>query len=989
MVGTIVGLAFVAAVVTLTFIGVVPPLLVVAVASLPFLYLLGAQPVLRRLAARNAVRRPRETLLVILGALLGTAIITGSFVVGDTLRSSIRRSAYTQLGPVDELVALPSPAAQSATAAALSARLPAAAKDGVLPVTGTAVAVSTVGPAPRAEPSAALWELDFAAGRQFGGQSAATGLSGPTPGPGEAVLGRDLATTLRVRPGDAVRVYAYGGGVDLRVVRILPRLGLAGLWLGRGSAAPTVFVAPGTLAHLQAAGGAGAAAGGAGAAAGGAAPPDFLVAVSNAGGVIQTRANSDAQAARIASVLGAASTSTVSTVKADRLESAAAAGKQFTTLFTGIGFFSVLAGVLLLVNIFVMLAQERKSELGMLRAMGLRRSGLLGAFSLEGWLYALASSAVGMLAGIGVGRVIVSVASGVFSSGRTKLDLHFAATLHSIEAGFAIGFSIALLTVIGASLGIARVNVIRAIRDLPEPGDTHRHPGVGMLGWVLAGAGGSLTINGLQRDTGLQILVGPVLLALGVVLILGRSLPRRPVVTVAALVALAWGVGAFDAVPRAFANTGIAVFIVQGIILTGAAVALVTQNQDVIGAAIRKVGGGSRNMSLRLGLAYPLARKLRTALILVSYSLVVFTLAFITVFSSLFAGQVNSLTRKVSGGFSLAVTSNPSQPVPASALAGRTGVSAVAAFASTDAQFTSAGVADKPVPWPVASFDATFVRVGPPTLAHRSVAYPDDRSAYQALVDHPDLTIVPGGFLGGGRRGPGAKDVEVGDTVTLIDPQSGATRALQVIGVGQDTAVVDSALVAPSVMQSMFGDRAAPTTLLVATAPGVDAQAMADRINGDYVASGADAASFRSSINDDLSSTQQFFRLMQGYLALGLIVGIAGLGVVMIRAVRERRRQIGVLRALGFSGIAVRRAFVAESSFVAAEGVLIGTGLAVITAWRLVSNSSFGQGLQFSVPWLQLALLVGGTFVVSLLVTAAPAQQASRIRPAVALRLAD
>ena len=62
----------------------------VVVVSLPFLYMLGRKRILRRLAIRNAVRRPRETALVLLGAMLGTAIITSSYVVGDTLRSSIR-----------------------------------------------------------------------------------------------------------------------------------------------------------------------------------------------------------------------------------------------------------------------------------------------------------------------------------------------------------------------------------------------------------------------------------------------------------------------------------------------------------------------------------------------------------------------------------------------------------------------------------------------------------------------------------------------------------------------------------------------------------------------------------------------------------------------------------------------------------------------------------------------------------------------------------
>ena len=39
-----------------------------------------------------------------MGSMLGTAIMTGSFVVGDTLESSIRAQAPRQLGPIDEVV---------------------------------------------------------------------------------------------------------------------------------------------------------------------------------------------------------------------------------------------------------------------------------------------------------------------------------------------------------------------------------------------------------------------------------------------------------------------------------------------------------------------------------------------------------------------------------------------------------------------------------------------------------------------------------------------------------------------------------------------------------------------------------------------------------------------------------------------------------------------------------------------------------------------
>jgi ABC-type antimicrobial peptide transport system permease subunit len=130
---------------------------------------------------------------------------------------------------------------------------------------------------------------------------------------------------------------------------------------------------------------------------------------------------------------------------------------------------------------------------------------------------------------------------------------------------------------------------------------------------------------------------------------------------------------------------------------------------------------------------------------------------------------------------------------------------------------------------------------------------------------------------------------------------------------------------------------------------------------------------------------------MQGYLALGLVIGIAGLGVVMVRAVRERRRQIGVLRALGFSRAVVRMAFLVEAGFIAVQGVVIGVGLALIVSYQLLVQSDvFGdQGIGFTVPWVSLAILLAATLAASIAATLVPAQQASRIRPAVALRIAD
>ena len=111
----------------------------------------------------------------------------------------------------------------------------------------------------------------------------------------------------------------------------------------------------------------------------------------------------------------------------------------------------------------------------------------------------------------------------------------------------------------------------------------------------------------------------------------------------------------------------------------------------------------------------------------------------------------------------------------------------------------------------------------------------------------------------------------------------------------------------------------------------------------------------------------------------------------MVRAVRERRREIGMLRAMGVRAPTVRRAFMIEAGFLAVQGIVIGIGLGALSAYQvLVNSTTFGvQTLEFAVPWPALASLSLVPLVVSLLAAARPANRAAGIRPAVALRIAD
>ena len=100
----------------------------------------------------------------------------------------------------------------------------------------------------------------------------------------------------------------------------------------------------------------------------------------------------------------------------------------------------------------------------------------------------------------------------------------------------------------------------------------------------------------------------------------------------------------------------------------------------------------------------------------------------------------------------------------------------------------------------------------------------------------------------------------------------------------------------------------------------------ADAIEAVLFQNGIETLDVKESIAAAQSSQKALFNLLIGYMALGLFVGIAALGVISARAVVERRHGIGVLRAIGFTRGMVQLSFLAESSFIAILGIGLGLG---------------------------------------------------------------
>lgn len=923
------------------------------------------QRTLFTMAIRNISRRRAEAILVVAGALLGTAIITSSLVVGDVIEASFADTARTEYGPVDITVT----ASKSTRITEVVEKVELAdigTIDGLL-VTTTSTGTLEAPSHNAAMPSVRVVEFDLSSARGFGSDPQITGLKGTDALPtGEVLLNERVAGELEVTPGDSLILHAYGSKVELVVGDVVAEVGLAGY----GGA----IVAPGTIEDLV------------GTTPLVAAAPKEQLLVSLDGGVLDTRDISDATVTKLESALVGLADIEIEASKAAVLDNAESQGAGLSELFSTMGAFSVLAGLLLLINLFVMLAEERKTELGMLRAVGFTRRRLTRVFAVEGALYALAASALGAIAGIGIGWLVAVVAGPIFGSTEHGSATPVVVKPLSLAIGAMTGLVISLVTIWVTSIRIARLNIIRAIRDLPEPKVVKVRKRIFALGALGIVGGAALSTAGATGESAIPLMLGIPVAAFSAAPLLRKLVPERLARQLVAGTVLAWGLGVDSLFPKIMGDAEIIVFVVRGVLLTTGAVSLAVSLDRAWTFAIEWLGRGGRGLAPRLGLAYPLARRFRTSMLLGMFSLVIFTVTILTSFAASFSNSTGQTVEKIAANYDIVLDTDPASPIDVTALEAREDVVAVAGLSRGVVNFQAPHL-DAARSWPVTGFDESLLELGTPGLFARDPIYASDEAVYQAVLDDPSLTIVPENFLVAG------VDIAVfaaGDTFTVIEPGTGTRHELTIAALGETDWLDNGALVNSDLTTRLF-DQHIVTRSYVAVADGANAEAVASSLNSAFLAQGADAHTFNELGTDGQAQLMGFLAIMQGFLGFGLLVGIAGLGVVMVRAVRERRQEIGMLRAMGFQRGLVRAAMLSEAGLIAVQGTLIGAVLGLITTKQLLgTNESFGdEPVAFIVPWIGLALILALPLVSSLAATLAPASRAANIRPAVALRAAD
>jgi putative ABC transport system permease protein len=446
-------------------------------------------------------------------------------------------------------------------------------------------------------------------------------------------------------------------------------------------------------------------------------------------------------------------------------------------------------------------------------------------------------------------------------------------------------------------------------------------------------------------------------------------------------------------------------FFLSGIFMVIGATIVTVQNIDLLLAAINRLGGVFRSKlpAIRTAIAYPGAARGRTGLTIAMFSLIVFSLVMIATMN---ANYVNLfLGDEANAGWDVRADARGANPIAdfeGTLTQGGVDTSEFTAIGTMTSpspigsQLRLAGTADWKQTF-VGGMDASFIAESDVAFQQRAEGYETDADVVAALQQQPNVAVVDVSAIP--QEGNiGVPDIQFLLTDLTVDDKTFAPIPVELAKPDGTVTTVTIIGVIDSSIGSLVGLFAGQPTIdtTYGEVSGVSYfVALRDPERSEEVAKAIEAALMRNgvqgvSIRDELKDAQQqeagFLYLIQGFMGLGLVVGIAAVGVIAFRSVVERRQQIGVLRALGYQRGMVSLSFLIETAFLVGMGGFAGTVLGLVLARNLFTSDAAASSASFTVPWTIIIVIAGLTNVAALLMTWLPSRQAGRIAPAEALR---
>ncbi|MDG1559343.1 MAG: ABC transporter permease, partial [Candidatus Poseidoniaceae archaeon] len=732
-------------------------------------------------------------------------------------------------------------------------------------------------------------------------------------------------------------------------------------------------------------------------------------------------------------------------VKVDAAALASESSGVLAAMFLVFGSFTIAAGVLLVLTIVLMLAEARRSEFGTLRSLGMSQSDARSLAVMEGAMVASLSCIVGSVVGLGLAWFISIGFQSMFSSVGSGQFL-FEWAWGSIFAGWSWGFLLAIGTLWGTAVWTARTNIVVALRGGKEPQSQSVSWLLVLLQILFLGAGllflAILAVLGSSSGFAYFLwVVSGVCLLIALVPFFTVELPSmlkqrnprwahlhrhagRNTCASLGLALLVWTVGlhSLDPIRKGMTPDELS-FIVLGLVEVFAGVLLLTSAAPILVGRL----GKSKRLTKRFGpvlpvaLAHPLSSPVRTAVVMGMFSITVFSVVVLSGYAEQFDNYSSSFVEEAEGDYELLLTGSRARPIELPAdpadwnlsQATADSIDSVARIHRSQV-FLENAEGDR-MPYLLRGFDDNFSEHGGlPLYTWDKSLGTTEKQVWMTVSDREDLVIVDASFgLESVADGSGLSTLSfsIGESISLIDTSNpGNAKIVKVAGFMEQSSYLFSAGVwiadEPAIEQfdarltrmyvSVDDEAQASASFVASDAPispmgkssdvRLASQDLAEQLELGLNDDGVQVSIIAEDVMVIQSLVLALLAIFEAYLSLGLIVGIAGIGVVTVRSVSERTKTIGILRALGYRRSMVMSTFMIEVVWVAVLGMLNGAAIAIGFHRALYETFWKDQGASFSLPVTTIILVVFGGLTLVLAATAYPIRKASLVPPSAALR---
>jgi putative ABC transport system permease protein len=224
-----------------------------------------------------------------------------------------------------------------------------------------------------------------------------------------------------------------------------------------------------------------------------------------------------------------------------------------------------------------------------------------------------------------------------------------------------------------------------------------------------------------------------------------------------------------------------------------------------------------------------------------------------------------------------------------------------------------------------------------------------------------------------------AHHLAVGDTVRILT-QSGARPSFEVAGTFESKLGLFGSLVVTQAVLARDADQTQDQVDFVVTEPGADQAKVQALLTASIEAAFpvAEVLNQQELKEDREEQVGLLVNLVYALLALAIVISILGVTNTLALSIYERRRELGMLRAIGMSRRQVRTLIRYESVITALIGAILGMVLGILFA-TLIAQPLSDEGFTLSYPLGQLLAILVLAAAVGVIAAILPARRAARL----------